>query len=216
MIYLGIRLTLAPFVNLWVRNISGLENLKKEDSFIFACNHGSFAEDLILPCNIIPYINKSVHIYCNDRFYKHYPLRKFLEYGRCIPIRVGEKSEEAKRVNEGAFNLALGYLKNKEPIGIFPEGHRSHDGSIIEARTGIAKLALTAKVPVIPIGAIGTYEILPKGSKFPKFKRCDINIGGPIYLDKYFGKENDKKILKDVTVIIMKEIAKLAKKEYNY
>ena len=157
-----------------------------------------------------------MHIYCNDKFYKTWILRKFLEWGRCIPIRVDKKSKEGKDINKKAFNLALKFLKKDEPVGLFPEGHRSIDGKIMKAKTGIAKLALTAKVPVIPIGTIGSYEILPKGANLPQLKRCDINIGKPIYLDKYFGKENNQKVLKEVTRLVMKEIAKLAKQKYKF
>jgi len=216
MVYAIVKPTLVPLIKLWVRKISGLQNLKKEKSFIFASNHGSFAEDLVLPIIIIPYLNKLVHIYCNDRFYKNRFLRKILQWGQCIPIRVDDTSEDAKRMNKEAFALALKYLKKNEPVGIFPEGHRSLDGNLMEAKTGVAKLALTAKVPVIPIGAIGTYGIWPKGKRLPRLKRCDINIGEPIYLNKYFGKENNKKVLKEVTTLIMEEIAKLAKLRYNY
>ena len=216
MVYPVAKLTLLPFLKFWIRKYTGLKNLKKESSFIFACNHGSFAEDLLLPAIIVPYLNKKVHIYCNDKFYKNFFLRKFLEWGACIPVRVDEKSKASKKVNEKAFNLAIKYLKKGEPVGIFPEGHRSIDGSLLKAKTGIARLALAAKVPVIPIGTIGCYEIMPKGTLFPRFKRCEINIGKLLYLNKYFGKQNNKKILNHVTKLIMKEIAKLAKLQYKY
>ena len=59
-------------------------------------------------------------------------------------------------------------------------------------------------------------KIMPKGTLFPRFKRCEINIGKLLYLNKYFGKQNNKKILNHVTKLIMKEIAKLAKLQYKY
>ena len=216
MVYPIGKITILLLGKKWARKVSGLENLKKEKSFILASNHGSFADDLIVPSISVIYLNKYVHMYCNDSFYKNFFFRKFLEWGKCIPIRVDKKSKEAKKVNNRAFNLALKFLKSNEPIGIFPEGHRSIDGRLMEAKTGIAKLALKAKVPVIPIGTIGTYEIWPKGTNFPKFKRCKVNIGEPIYLEKYFGQEDNQKVLKEVTTLIMKEIAKLAKLKYNY
>ena len=68
----------------------------------------------------------------------------------------------------------------------------------------------------MPVGLVGTYKILPKGKSIPKFRRTEVHIGKLMYFDKYYGKENNKKILREVTTLIMKEIAKLANKEYNY
>ena len=136
-----------------------------------------------------------------------------MKWAECIPISIQTKNPET---NKKAFKLALKYLKKGESVGIFPEGGRTLDGELREAKTGIARLALTSKVPVLPIGVIGSYDVFPKGAKFPKFKRFDIKIGKLIYFDNYFGKENNKKVLKEVTTKVMKEIAKLINKKYRY
>lgn len=204
---------ITSIVKLWIRKVNGLENIPKDKPFIIAANHSSFLDDFSMPPIVISYLNKKVHMYCNDRFYKNKFFAAFLNWASCIPISIETKNKE---VNRRAFKLALGYLKKGEPVGVFPEGGRSPDGKLREAKTGIAKLALAAKVPVLPIGMIGSYKVLPKGAKFPKFKRFDIKVGKLIYLDKYFGKENNKKVLKEVTRLIMKEIAKLTNLEYKY
>jgi 1-acyl-sn-glycerol-3-phosphate acyltransferase len=201
---------------LWLRKVHGIKNLEKEKKFIFASNHGSYMEDFILPSVVSLYLKRHIHVYANDSFYKNFITRKVLVGAECIPIRVSKKNKQSKKVNQKAFKLALDYLKKDEIVGIFPEGHRSKDGKLMQARTGIAKLALTSKTKIIPVGSIGTFDIMPKGSKFPKLKRCELVIGKPIDLKKYYGKENNKKVLKEVTTLIMKNIAKLAKLEYKY
>jgi 1-acyl-sn-glycerol-3-phosphate acyltransferase len=77
-------------------------------------------------------------------------------------------------------------------------------------------LALHARVPVVPIGLIGTFKILPKGKMMPKLKKAKMNIGKPIYFDEYSNKKITKKILREVTTKIMKEIAKLCNQKYNF
>lgn len=213
MVYPIVKNIFNAALQLWVRRLDGLDNVPKDKPFVIAANHSSFLDDFTLAPRIILHINNKVHMYCNDRFYKNKPLAAFLNWGGCIPVSIQTKNPET---NKQAFKLALGYLKKGEPVGIFPEGGRSLDGNLREAKTGIARLALTSKVPVLPIGVIGSYDVFPKGAKFPKFKRFDIKIGKLIYLDKYFGKEDNKKILKEATTLIMKEIAKLANKEYRY
>ena len=213
MVYPIGRLIIPPIVKLWIRRVEGLEKIPKDKPFIIAANHSSFLDDFTVTPIVITYINKKVHMYCNDRFYKNKFLAAFLNWGSCIPISIQTGDKET---NKRAFELALAYLKKGEPVGIFPEGGRSVDGKLREAKTGIAKLALTAKVPVLPIGIIGSYKVFPKGARFPKFKRFNIKLGNLIYFDKYLSKENNKKILKEVTTLIMKEIAKLTRQEYRY
>jgi len=204
-----------PIVKLlWLEKIVGLSNLPQEP-FVFACNHASFIDDVIVPVMVCKSINKYIHIYCNDTFLKNPLTQIYLEWGKVIPIRV-YKSKDQKKINEKAVNLALEYLKKNEPVGLFPEGHRSKDGKLQKAYNGVASLALKAKVTVVPIGTTGTYEIWPKGKKLPNFNKCTINIGKPIHLDQYYGKEKNKKVLKEVTSLIMKEIAKLSKQKYNF
>jgi len=216
MVYPIAKHTIVPLVrSLWIKKINGLNNLPKDKPFIFAGNHGSFLDDLILPVVIIPHINKLAHIYCNDSFFKNPISGSFIRWGRVIPIRV-YKSKDQKKINKEAFRLAKNYLKKGEPVGIFPEGHRSKDGKLQKARSGVAALALKAKVPVIPIGTIGTFKIWPKGIPLPNLNKCTVNIGKPIYFDKFYGKENNQKILKDITTVIMKKIAKLNKQKYNH
>jgi len=213
MVYPIGKLVIPPIVELWIRKVYGLENIPRDKPFIIAANHSSFLDDFTLVSIVIKYINKKVHMYCNDRFYKNKPLGAFLNWAGCIPISIQTKNKET---NKEAFKLAIRYLGKGEPVGIFPEGGRSLDGKLKEAKTGIAKLALVSKIPVLPIGIIGSFKVFPKGAKFPKLKRFDIKVGKLIYLDKYFGKEDNKKVLKEVITLIMKDIADLTDMEYKY
>ena len=67
---------------------------------------------------------------------------------------------------------AIKKLKHNKIIVIHPEGTRTLTGKMQKAKTGVARLAIAAKVPVIPIGLINTFEILPKGKHVPKLKKA--------------------------------------------
>ena len=213
MVYPIGKLIVSKIAKLWIRKIDGLDNIPKDKPFIVAANHSSFLDDFSLVSMIVIHINKKVHMYCNDRFYKHKLLAAFLKWASCIPISIQTGNKET---NIKAFELAKDYLGKGESVGIFPEGGRSLNGELREAKTGIARLALETKIPVLPVGIIGSYDVFPKGAKFPKFKRFDIKFGELINLDEYFDKGEDRKVLKEVTTLIMKEIAKLTGKRYEY
>ena len=70
-----------------------------------------------------------------------------------------------------SLETALEVLGRGEAFGIYPEGSRSRDGRLYRGRTGVAHLALTAGVPVVPVGLQGTEQIQPVGSNVPGWPR---------------------------------------------
>ena len=212
-IYPVARLILWPLIKgAWIKKIDGIENIPN-GPFIFACNHSSFIDDVVVPFTVASQADRYIHVYCNDKFFNYFLIGNYLRWGKAIPIRV-YKSKDQKEINKKAFDLALGYLKNNEPVGIFPEGHISKDGKLQKAYYGVAALALKAHVPVLPIGTVGSYDIMPKGQKMPNLKKCTIHIGNPMYFKQYFGKEKNKKVLKHATNMVMQKIAQLSKQEW--
>ena len=118
------------------------------------------------------------------------------------------------RASEGALRTGLRILGNGDLFGIFPEGTRSHDGRLYRGRTGLARLALEAKVPVIPVGVLRTDDIAPPGKVFGKLVRPVIRFGKPLDFSRYEGMEGDRYILRAITDEIMYEIMRLSEQEY--
>ena len=99
-------------------------------------------------------------------------------------------------------------------FGIYPEGTRSHDGKLYRGKTGVARLALECKVPVIPVAVVGTDVVAPPGKTFGKFTRPIVRFGKPLDFSRYEGMENDRYILRSITDEIMYEIMRLSGQEY--
>lgn len=209
MVYLVPKLTIIPIVKLYIKEVNGIENIPKKGAFIAAANHASYMDHLIIAGYIVSHLNRKVHFLAKREHFDNIFKKAWHTYAGAIPI---DRQSGGKK----ALMWAIKALKEGKIIAIHPEGTRSLTGKLQEAKTGIARLALISKVPVIPIGLIGTYEILPKGKYIPKFKRAVINIGKPMHFPEYYNKKINKKILRIVTTKIMKEIAKLCKQEYNY
>ena len=195
--------------------IQGTSNLLKNKPFIIATNHTSYYDILILPSIMVPILDKKMSALVNSHYWKNWITRAFLNLWKCIPVFV-EKEKDSKEKNKLSMEKASNFLKNNKILMIFPEGKRSYDGKLKKAYHGIAIIALRAKVPVIPAGIIGSNKVLPKGKIFPRFVKCEVKIGKPLYFKKYYGKNVNNKTLDHVTRIIMKEIAKLIGQEYKY
>lgn len=85
-----------------------------------------------------------------------------------------------KDAGQAAIREGLGVLGKGELLGIYPEGTRSHDGRLYKGKVGVAVMAITAQVPVIPCAMVGTFEIQPPGQVVPKIKRVAIRFGEPL------------------------------------
>jgi 1-acyl-sn-glycerol-3-phosphate acyltransferase len=81
---------------------------------------------------------------------------------------------------EGALASATRILDAGELFGIYPEGTRSHDGRLYRGKTGVARLALETRVPVIPVAVVGTDVVAPPGKKFGSFTRPVVRFGKPL------------------------------------
>jgi len=212
MVYPIAKLIIRPLCMLYVKKIRCKENIPKDKAFIVASNHESYLDTFVVPVIIVANTNKKAHFYTNHSYFKNWVMRTYLKWGGCIPVSA-EKSKEGKRINKKAYEEAVQLLKSKEIVGIFPEGHRSYDGKLLKAKTGIANLILDTNAAVLPIGLVGTRNVWPKGKKLPKFKRCEANIGKLMHFNE---KRKDKKTKEEITRKIMKEIGKLAGKRYEH
>ena len=209
MVYPIGKLLIPLIFNRWIKKVTGLENIPKNGAFIVAANHASYMDHFIIMCTLVPYLNKKIHHLAKKEHFDSTFKKIWHTYGGAVPI-------DRQAGGKDALMWAVNALKKGKIIAIHPEGTRSLTGRLQKAKTGVARLALAGKVPVIPMGLIGTFEILPKGKYIPKLKRAEMNIGEPIYFDKYYNKRITKKLLREVTNIIMKEIAKLSKQKYNF
>lgn len=67
-----------------------------------------------------------------------------------------------------AIRRALATLSEGRKLLIFPEGTRSHDGSLLPAKAGAGLLALRSGVPVVPVRIRGARDVLPRGGGVPR------------------------------------------------
>ncbi|HAN23374.1 MAG TPA: 1-acyl-sn-glycerol-3-phosphate acyltransferase, partial [Microbacterium ginsengisoli] len=113
--------------------------------------------------------------YFTGRGLKGWATKMFFKATGQIPIdRSGGKASEA------SLNTGLQVLGRGDLLGIYPEGTRSPNGILYRGRTGIARMALEAGVPVIPVVMVDTDAIQPIGRRIPRIGRVGVVIGEPL------------------------------------
>ncbi len=204
-------LSLGPLLKLIFRPwAEGTENVPKTGAVILASNHLSFSDWLFMPLVIprrVTFVAKAE--YFEGTGIKGWLQRLFFAGSGQVPIDRSSGSAAA-----GAIKTQLRLLDSGEVCGIYPEGTRSHDGRLYRGRTGVARLALEAKVPVIPLAVINTNVVAPPGKIFGKMARPGVRFGKPLDFSRYEGMQDDRYILRAVTDEIMYEIMRLSDQEY--
>lgn len=191
--------------------IVGRRNIPVEGGAILASNHLSFADSVFLPLMIdrqMSFLAKSD--YFTGRGVRGWATRVFFKATGQIPIdRSGGKASEA------SLNTGLAVLANDDLLGIYPEGTRSPDGRLYRGRTGIARMALEARVPVIPVVMVDTDTIMPIGKRMPRIGRVGVVIGEPLDFSRFAGLEGDRYVLRSVTDEIMVALQRLGEQRYD-
>jgi 1-acyl-sn-glycerol-3-phosphate acyltransferase len=197
---------LGPVLRVWCRpTAEGLENIP-DGPAILAANHQSFLDNLLLPLVVkrrrVVFLGKAEYF---DKWY----LRWFFKGAGVIPIR-----RESRAGSELALGTAVEALRSGKLIGIFPEGTRSPDGRLFRGKTGVARLALDAQVPIVPVAIVGTYRALPYNRKLPRPGRITVRFGKPLDFERSYGTPTDRFVLRSVTDEVMYEIMLLSGQEY--
>lgn len=204
-------LVIGPWLRVLFRPwVEGRENLPDRGAAMLASNHLSFSDSFFLAVVLnrpLTYLAKSD--YFTGRGLKGYFTKLFFNGVGQVPVdRSGGRSAEA------VVLTATRLLGDGALLGIYPEGTRSPNGTLYRGRTGAARMALEAKVPIVPVAMINTYEIQPPGVIKPRLRRVGIRVGKPLTFDRYEGLEDDRFILRSVTDEVMYELMTLSGQEY--
>ena len=201
----------GPVLKLVFRpHTEGADHVPDEGAAILASNHLSYADWLFMPLTLprrVTFVAKAE--YFNTPGLKGWFQKKFFSGAGQVPI-----DRSGASAAEGALSSAMRILGQGDLFGIYPEGTRSHDGRLYRGKTGVARLALETKVPVIPVAVVGTDVVAPPGKKFGTFTRPVVRFGTPLDFSRYEGLENDRFILRSITDEIMYEIMRLSGQEY--
>lgn len=187
----------------------GLDNVLRKGPAIIAANHLSFLDSFFIPLVVK---RRKVTYLAKADYFKSWKTSWFFKGAGQISCERGGGSK-----SEQSLQIALDILKDGNLLGIYPEGTRSPDGRLYRGRTGVARLALAAGVPVIPCGLIGTDVVMPKEAKLPKLTgrpEVRVRFGEPLDFSRFEDRQTDRLVLRSITDEIVFEIMQLSGQEY--
>ena len=207
MAYWIVKALLTPLLRVLFRvQVEGRANLPARGPIIVAMNHRSFMDSIFLPLMV----RRRVTFVAKAEYFDDPKTAWFFRAVGQIPIR-----REGGDASERALASAMDVLEGGGIFAIYPEGTRTRDGYLHRGHTGVARLALRAGVPIVPVGLIGTDEIQPTDKKLPRFfGRVTIRFGTPLDVERFAGQSDDHRALRSLTDELMFEIQDLCHYEY--
>jgi len=202
----------APVVRLvWRPKVTGRENIPESGPAIVVGNHTSAVETFIVPAMIPRRLTfpAKAELFAEGGGLAKRVVAWFLEAVGQVPM-----DRSGGRASAGSMDSVLQVLRSGQLLAIFPEGTRSPDGRLYKGKTGVARLVLQAKVPVIPIGIRDSVPRRTKRLGIPYYPRTKISIGRPIEVDRYAPAAGDRDVLRYVTDEIMAAVQEQSGQEY--
>lgn len=182
----------------------GAENLPTEGGFIAAGNHMTNLD----PFTFAHFLYDNGHvprILAKSSLFTVPVLRGVLRATGQVPVyRNTTKAGESLR-------SAVAALHDGECVAVFPEGTLTRDPDLwpMAGKTGVARLALTTRLPVVPIAQWGAQRVLGRYKKIPHpfpRKTSTVVAGPPVDLSDLYGKPMDTAVLREATERVMAAI----------
>lgn len=210
--YEGLRQIFTPLIRRKIGQVTGQEHLPDSPPFILAANHTGFMDALVLAILVLERYRHRIRFITKRHIWKWWGSYLSRHWLGMIPL---EPNKKVASLDEAVSTLHAG-----EIVGIFPEGTRNTDPhQLARGKTGAIRLALAARVPIIPIGIINHTGYLVGAalkSLWQRDRRVDLHIGPPLDLSPFLGKPVDKQLLESATHCLMATIGQLCGKVYPY
>ncbi|MGC5583643.1 1-acyl-sn-glycerol-3-phosphate acyltransferase [Ornithinimicrobium sp. W1665] len=190
--------------------VEGREHVPASGGAILASNHLSFSDSIFLPLMV----DRRVTFPAKEEYFtgpgvKGWLTKQFFTAAGQIPI--DRSGGQASMV---ALEKGLEVLRQGGLFGIYPEGTRSPDGRLYRGKTGMARLAVAADVPIVPCAMIDTDKAQPTGQRIPNVVQVGVRIGRPMHYPQYAGQVENHQALREITDDVMRELQRLSGQDY--
>ena len=156
--------------------VVGLDRLDRSRPYVFAANHVS-ALDIPM---LYVHLKGQFRIIAKKELFRYPFMGWHLRRSGQLPI-----DRDNALASMRSLNRAVESLRRGMPLVVFPEGGRSSNGQVQPFQSGAFYIAIKAKIDVVPMALVGTYEVLPMNTFHIKPRLMELVVGDPIPTSGY-------------------------------
>jgi len=189
-----LRLYLVPYHRL---ELQGAENLPARGPALVVINHASLLDvPALMVLDPYPYTATVV----KASMFKLPFIGWILGQWGAIPVeREGRDSSSVRRM--------LGILREGRVLAVAAEGRRTRSGHLEDINPVLARIAVGADGPVVPVGISGSYRALPPGALLPRPEKILVRVGRPFDFERGTdAAEAAKRIQREIAALLPPEM----------
>ena len=199
-VYQGSTRIFKLFLLIWHRlRIRGAKNIPDRGGVMIASNHASFIDPPVIG---VGYRGRPVHFMARDTLWNSKFGSWWMDHVGCIPVSRGTGDMRA-------LKLTIKALREGKVVSMFPEGTRTEDGELQEAKGGVGFIVEKSACSVVPAYIDGSYRAYPKGAKWIKPIRVKVTFGAPITPEEFQALGTGRDAYDKYAALIMQRIADL-------
>ncbi|HLQ81977.1 MAG TPA: lysophospholipid acyltransferase family protein [Bacillota bacterium] len=203
LVWLWFKLTARP-------QVFHAERIPLTGPAIIAGNHMSAVETVLIPSIVH---RKLGHVAKSELFTSRKPFHRllgwFIHWAGARPM-----DRSGGRMSASSMDDMLTHLRKGGAAVVFPEGTRAPDERMYKGKTGVARLALAADVPVIPVGIVNTRKRKVGWWPWPIMWKPEVHWGEPLDFSQWAGCVDDRGVVRHVTDEVMAAIQQLTGQTY--
>lgn len=164
--------------------IRGMENIPATGPVIIAPNHQSYFDGALVVCGLSWRGVRDCYFYATEEHVKSSSRRWMASRHNVIIMERRNLKASIEQMGE--------VLRAGKRLVIFPEGSRTHDGSLGEFKKTFAILSIEQNVPIVPVCIKGAYEAMPRGRVLPTPHHITVEYLPPVMATPQKGQDAGK------------------------
>ncbi|MFH0984900.1 MAG: lysophospholipid acyltransferase family protein [Candidatus Omnitrophota bacterium] len=167
----------------WTVKVNGLEHADPKRTYVIVANHQSLADIVVL-----------YQLRLQFKWVAKESLFRVPFLGWCLGLckHISLKRNDRASIRD-VYREAIGYIRSGMSVLFFPEGTRSETEEMNPFQSGAFKLAISERVPILPVAVSGTRNAIPKGDWVMRSKVfCNLTVLEPIETDSLQSSDSSK------------------------
>ncbi|MFQ5988948.1 MAG: AMP-binding protein [Candidatus Methylomirabilales bacterium] len=157
--------------------VQGLSHMPERGPYLITPNHASYVDGFSIGAALPLRLVHKLNFLGFQQFFQNPITAMFGKAYRVIQV-------DSDAYLFQALQAAAYVLRRGEFLVVFPEGSRTIDGEIKPFKKGVAILAKELNLPILPLRILGSFEIWPRGKRFPRLHPLTIIFGPPVSVEE--------------------------------